>query len=86
MIVNQDHPGAFWLTLGMARAAGVNLPGAVVEGWLSRTELIGMVNRCDRCGHDAECTVWLARSQPWPRHLPEICPNAGEIEALVQPR
>ena len=35
---------AWWLTRGMARISGVNLSRAVVEGWLQRAELDGLVD------------------------------------------
>jgi hypothetical protein len=39
MIGYPEAPRAWWLTRGMARISGVNLPRAVVEGWLQRDEL-----------------------------------------------
>ena len=36
MIGYPEAPKAWWLTRGMARISGVNLPRAVVEGWLQR--------------------------------------------------
>ena len=64
----------------MARLAGVNLPAAVVEGWLSRNELATLVNRCQCCGQSPDCTGWLATARSAP--LPDYCRNKGEIEAL----
>lgn len=85
MIVQQDHPDAFWLTLGMARVAGANLPSAVVEGWMTRAELDVMIDRCDSCGKDRDCLAWLARTPGPVAHLPGYCPNAPEIESLSPP-
>ena len=50
MIGYPEAPKAWWLTRGMARISGVNLPRAVVEGWLQRTELEDLVARCAACG------------------------------------
>lgn len=75
-----EAPRAYWLTNGMARLAGVNLPAAVVEGWLSRNELATLVNRCQCCGQSPDCTGWLATARSAP--LPDYCRNKGEIEAL----
>jgi Family of unknown function (DUF6455) len=78
------YPEAFraWcLTRGMARISGVNLSRAVVEGWLQRGELDGLVTRCASCRMTADCEDWLARSGAV-RVMPEFCPNKPGIEAL----
>ena len=80
MIGYGETPKAWCLTRGMARAAGVNLPRAVIDGWLPRSELDKMVGRCEACGRDATCMQWLARAQTAP--LPEFCANKDEIEQL----
>lgn len=82
MIGYVEAPRAWWLTHGMARAAGVNLPGAVVEGWLTRKELARLVTRCQGCGCSALCTSWLGSAR-WPAALPGYCANKAEIEALA---
>ena len=78
------YPDAFraWWTRGMARISGVNLPRAVVEGWLQRSELDSLVNRCAACGRGLQCESWLARSGA-AHNMPEFCPNKPGIEALV---
>jgi hypothetical protein len=73
---------AWWLTRGMARISGVNLPRAVVEGWLQRTELDRLVSRCATCQMATQCEGWLVRSGA-ARTMPEFCPNKPGIEALV---
>jgi hypothetical protein len=73
---------AWWLTRGMARISGVNLPRAVVEGWLQRTELDRLVTRCAACQLTTDCEGWLAGSGAV-RVMPEFCPNKPGIEALV---
>ncbi|MFN3973221.1 MAG: DUF6455 family protein [Gemmobacter sp.] len=82
MFVHDTSPQAYWLTLGMARVAGANLPAAVVEGWMRREELGRLVDRCGTCGRDDACMSWLARAPVPAPHLPAYCPNAPEIEAL----
>lgn len=81
MIGYPEAPKAWWLTRGMARIAGVNLPRAVVEGWLRRNELERLVNRCAACSRAAECETWLAVSGA-ARTMPDFCPNKAGIEAL----
>ena len=73
---------AWCLTRGMARLCGVNLPRAVVEGWLQREELDRLVTRCATCRKTEDCEGWLARSTA-DRVMPEFCPNKPGIEALV---
>jgi len=72
---------AWWLTRGMARIAGGNLPQAVIAGHLSRDQLASLVTRCDHCPHSPQCDLWLAHSGAKTR-LPEFCPNKSAIEAL----
>ena len=60
MIGFTEGPQAWGLTQGMARVAGVNLPAAVIEGWLTRAELARLVGRCRTCGQSARRLRWLA--------------------------
>ena len=58
---------AWWLTRGMARISGVNLSRAVVEGWLQRAELDGLVTRCATCKMAENAKAgWRARVRPGP--------------------
>lgn len=82
MIGYPEAPKAWWLTRGMARISGVNLPRAVLEGWLQRAELEKLVIRCTDCARGATCEVWLARSGN-ALAIPDFCPNKAGIEALV---
>lgn len=82
MIGYPEAPKAWWLTRGMARISGVNLPRAVVEGWLQRAELEDLIIRCAACRRKSDCEAWLMRSGP-ARAMPEFCPNKAGIEALV---
>ena len=81
MIGYPEAPKAWWLTRGMARISGVNLPGAVVDGWLQRDELEDLIARCAACGRGKECESWLSHSGA-ARAMPEFCPNKTGIEAL----
>ena len=65
----------------MARTIGVSLPDAVVEGWLSRNELGGLVARCQSCGSTKDCTAWLSHTVQT-ESLPGFCPNATALQAL----
>ncbi|WP_374641530.1 DUF6455 family protein [Tabrizicola sp.] len=82
MIGYPEAPKAWWLTRGMARISGVNLPRAVVEGWLQRDELEDLVTRCAACRRSADCEAWLACSGN-ASSMPGFCPNKARIEALV---
>ena len=81
MIGFTEGPQAWGLTQGMARLAGANLPSAVIEGWLTRSELARLVGRCQTCSHSPRCLRWLAVAQKPP--LPDYCPNKPEIESLA---
>lgn len=77
-----EAPRAWGMTRGMARVVGVNLPDAVIEGWLSRAELAGLVDHCQKCSHVAECTDFLAH-RVQADALPAFCGNKAGIEALM---
>lgn len=81
MIGFPEAPKAWWLTRGMARISGVNLPRAVVDGWLQRAELEDLIACCAACGRTTGCEEWLARSGP-AECMPDFCPNKPGIEAL----
>ena len=82
MIGFPEASRAWWLTLGMARISGVNLPQAVVDGWLRRSEVSAIIARCAACSEGLICDQWLARSGR-ARAMPGFCPNKPEIEALA---
>jgi len=81
MIGYPEAPKAWWLTRGMARISGVNLPRAIVEGWLQRSELEDLIARCAACGRSAQCEHWLITSAK-AQSMPDFCPNKAGIEAL----
>lgn len=82
MIGYPEAPKAWWLTRGMGRISGVNLPRAVVDGWLRRAELADLVARCAACQQGAACESWLAMSAR-AQSMPDFCPNKRGIEALA---
>jgi len=76
-----DSPQAWGRTRSMARSAGVDLVGAMVEGWLTRRDVDGLVGACDACGQDSNCRDWR-RSPAAQPDLPGFCANKAGIEAL----
>jgi hypothetical protein len=82
MIGYVEAPLAWGLTRGMAQVLGLSLPEAVVDGWLSRSELAALVDRCQLCERSGDCTKWLARVTK-ASSLPDYCPNKAQIEALA---
>lgn len=81
MIGYPQDPRAWAYTRGMARTLGVSLPGAVMDGWLSRAELGGLVERCHSCASTSDCRDWLARTVE-AESLPGFCPNGPALNAL----
>ena len=59
MIGIADGTEAWGLTKAMARRVGVDLPAAVVEGWLTRPEVSRLVCACESCGLTPLCADWL---------------------------
>lgn len=82
MIGYPDAPKAWWLTRGMGRISGVNLPRAVLEGWLPRSEVQVLVARCASCTRGSDCEAWLAQAVE-PQQIPDFCPNQGALTALA---
>lgn len=77
-----EAPLAWGHARGMARVVGVSLTDAVIEGWLTRAELAGLVEACGRCDHLDACTNWLAHTVSAVAP-PAFCPNAPAIGALM---
>lgn len=82
MIGYPDAPRAWWLTRGMARLTGVDLPQAVIDGWLSRSELAGLIQTCECCSVQERCNLWLAEDGTR-QNMPGFCPNKLQLEALA---
>ncbi|MDX5359411.1 MAG: DUF6455 family protein [Rhodobacterales bacterium] len=75
---------AWWMAHGMARISGVHLARAVVDGWMTRSELARMVSRCEDCGRVCDCQQWLA--DPTHSAPPAFCGIGAEISALAGDR
>lgn len=86
MFGDDAHARGFWLTLGMGRTTGVDLAGAVVQGWLTRAELGRMVGVCRNCALDSACVSWLGRQSAAAARPPAWCPNGPAIAALAPDR
>ena len=74
----------FWLTLGVAKACGVDLSLAMREGVLSPEAYAATITACRNCTDPTACEHWLeqvdAVAVP-----PEFCENAEllrELQAL----
>lgn len=80
MIGYVEAPRAWWMAQGMARASGVQLARAVVEGWLTRGELAQLVGSCESCGKTCDCREWLAEPHAAP---PDFCRIGPDIAALA---
>lgn len=81
MIDYIEAPRAWGMTRGMARVIGVNLVGAVTDGWLSRDGLAELVETCACCSQSTRCTAFLAIT-PQSLSVPGFCPNKPGLEAL----
>jgi hypothetical protein len=81
MLTYGDAPVAWGLARGMARAIGVELVGAVIEGWLDRYELDRLVGVCLGCQAQAGCAAFLAITPRAPAP-PDFCPNRTSLAAL----
>jgi hypothetical protein len=82
MIGYTEAPQAWARAAAMARAAGVDLQGAVFDGWLRRSELAELVQGCVACGRSVQCGWWLAQPRG-DAGLPGFCGNKAGIEALA---
>jgi hypothetical protein len=69
----------------MARLAGVDLPRAVLDGWLSRSELASIVSQCQEGGCKDACLGWLGwlGKEAGPAQPPAFCAIRAEIAALA---
>ena len=66
-----NNDTAWRRTRALAGRRGVDLARAVVDGWLQRDELNGLVAACNTCGTDGPCVAPTA-----------LCPNSVALEAL----
>ena len=74
--------GRYWLTDGVARAAGVHLPEAMARGELHREALRRMVARCSNCTKTDTCLLHLAQPDGGESAVPDYCLNRETIETL----
>ncbi len=77
----EPGPRAYWMAQGMARATGMHLARAVVEGWLTRGDLATIVARCERCAQGVSCTNWISRIRE--EAAPDFCAIKPELDALA---
>ena len=81
MIGYARAPRAFGRTRAMARAVGLDLTAAVVDGWLSRAELEALISRCASCGRVVDCDRFLSEARAGAA-LPPSCANSAALEVL----
>lgn len=87
MIGFVEAPITWGLVRGMARRAGLDMPRAVVEGWLTRTELAAIVTRCQTAGCSKTCMDVLAKpTGATTQAPPSFCAIGAELEALAPER
>ena len=72
----------YWLTLGMAKAVGVNLTNALHEGRISRAQYADIVTRCCGCTWGGGCVDWLAKQTDIADEVPLSCANHDTFKAL----
>ena len=84
MIGYVDAPVTWGLVRGMARRAGVDVPRAVIDGWLTRADLAKIVDRCAMGDCAKGCIDVLATNTgPAPQFPPSFCAIKAELEALA---
>lgn len=84
MIGYVDAPVTWGLVRGMARRAGVDVPRAVIDGWLTRADLASIVSRCKSSGCAKGCMDILAQpSGPAHQSPPAFCAIKQELDALA---
>jgi hypothetical protein len=87
MIGFVEAPVTWCLVRGMARRAGLDVPRAVVEGWLTRAELAALIARCQTAGCSKGCMDVLAKPTGLATHAPpSFCAIGAELEALAPER
>lgn len=83
MIGYVDAPITWGLVRGMARRAGIDMPRAVIDGWLTRADLAAIVSRCNTSGCTKGCMDVLARPSTAHQSPPSFCAIRTELEALA---
>lgn len=77
-----DPARHFWMTRSMARALGVSLSEAMIEGRLSQKAYADLVTRCRRCKSVDACEDWLAHHSHDACSAPSCCQHAHLFETL----
>ena len=78
----RDADGRYWLTHGMARAAGFNLSEEIKSGRISRSMLAEMISRCATCEMTDACVLHLANALPGGTPVPDWCQHAKLLNNL----
>lgn len=73
----------FWLTLGMARATGIDLQNALYDARLTRSDYADLVDRCRGCKDAKGCAAMLKTCQGTLEAAPEFCENQAVFAALA---
>ena len=71
----------YFLALGMAKAAGVNLSDAIDSGRFDQAQWADLVHRCRGCAWGDDCPGWLKEHHTIDTP-PATCPNAGVFSGL----
>lgn len=70
------------LTGRMARALGVDVAKAFLDGDLTPEQYRGAVVSCTRCSNPRDCAAWLQVHGDGAAHAPEYCRNAALFARL----
>lgn len=73
----------FWLTLGMAKAIGVDFSVALHEKRITREAYSDIINACRGCDHADQCTALLAGAECALSSAPEYCVNREVMGRLA---
>jgi len=82
MHLENDAQSRYWLTLGMAKAIGVNLTESLHSGQITRAQFTEIVSRCLQCETCDICTEWLAQQIAIAEKVPKTCANHAVFAAL----
>lgn len=77
-----DPARHFWMTRSVARAMGVSLSEAMIEGKLSEADYADMVTRCRQCLFVPDCQDWLADQSRGTATAPDCCQHAALFQSL----
>jgi hypothetical protein len=87
MIGYVEAPITWGLVRGMARRAGLDVPRAVVDGWITRADLAKIVTRCQTAGCAKNCMDVLAQpTGASTKSPPSFCAIKDDLEALAPER